>query len=106
MKYDTWGNLIDGSPLVSIFPDGRVPLISVWPIVPRERGAPRCYLVDVSLLSDEQIRALAELLYETWRHECSSADEAIAYMHDEGLPLRISHFSTVATTRLGLLNLP
>lgn len=102
----TWGYLLADTPFAAIFPDRTVPLISVWPIVPREAGAPRCYLVNVAELSDEQVEQLAALLHTQWRPECESIDQAIEYLRTEGLPLRVTWFSTVATTRMGLLNLP
>ena len=102
----TWGHLVDTAPFRSVFPDGRVPLKGVFPIIPREAGAPPCYLVDVGELSSEQVEQLAALLWELWRPECESVDQAIRYIHDEGLPLQVDHFASVATTRMGLVDLP
>ncbi len=103
---DTWGYLIDTAPFLPVFPNGRVPLISIWPIIPREEGAPRCYLVNVAELSDDQVAHLAAMLLEMWRPECESVEQAAAYIREEGLPLRVSWFSTIGTTRMGLLDLP
>lgn len=102
----TWGYIVADAPFASIFPDGRVPLKALFPIIPREEGAPRCYLVDVAELSDDQVAALAALLWELWRPECESVEQAIAYIRTEGLPLRTTWFTTVGTTRMGLVNLP
>jgi hypothetical protein len=101
----SWGVLLEGTPFASAFPDRRVPLRSPWPIVPREEGAPRCYIVEGRLLSEQQVSALAHSLLEQWGDECSGLDEAIAYVRS-GLPLRTTWFSVVGTSRMGLINLP
>lgn len=101
--YHTWGYLAGTTPFDSVFPDRRVPLISIFPITPREAGAPRCYLVDTKLLSDEQIAQLADMLWTLWRPECESAEAAAAYIRMEGLPLRTTWFGSVGTTRIGML---
>jgi hypothetical protein len=103
---DTWGHLVATAPFLPIFPTGRVPLISIWPIIPREEGAPRCYLVNVAELSDDQVEQLAAMLWELWRPECESVEQAVAYIREQGLPLKVDWFSSVGTTRMGLLNLP
>lgn len=99
----TWGYLIEGSPFGAIFPDGRVPLRSIIPMTPRERGAPPCYLVAIRELSEAQIAQLATLLWQQWRPECESLEQAVTYIQTEGLPLRCSWFSGVATRQLGLI---
>lgn len=98
----SWGYLVDDSPFAAIFPDGRVPLLSVMPIVPREAGAPWCYLVDVAKLSEAQIAALAALLWRQWQPECASKLDAAAYIIGEGLPLRTAWFTTVGATLRGI----
>lgn len=106
MSGATWGHLVDGSPFAAAFPDGRVPLISIWPMTPREAGAPSCYLVDSARLTDDQVDILAAQLYQQWQPECASVEDAAAYIRVQGLPLRTTWFTTVGTTRMGLLNLP
>jgi hypothetical protein len=93
----SWGHLKEGTPFAHIFPDGRVPLKGPLPIVPREAGAPPCYLVPGHELSDDQIAALAAMLWETWRPECESAEQAAAYIRADALPLRAEWFSSVGT---------
>lgn len=105
-RSETWGHLIDGSPFAAIFPDRLVPLRSIWPIIPREAGTPRCYLVAVEQLTEVQIQALAALLWQQWQPECMSVERAADYIRTEGLPLRTSWFTGVGTRRMGLLNLP
>lgn len=99
----TWAQLAPNTPYAGIFPDGRVPLQSILPITPREAGAPLCYLVDVTQLTESQIWALAEALWRQWRPECTSAGEAVRYMRAEGLPMRAAWFDSITTTRLALL---
>jgi hypothetical protein len=92
----SWGYLKADTPFAAIFPDGRVPLQSIMAIIPREEGAPRCYVVDGAQLTDQQVERLAARLYEIWRPECESAEQAAAYIQG-GLPLRADYFSTVGT---------
>lgn len=84
------------SELRSIFPSGTVPIVSIVPAVPREEGAPLCYWVKGSELSEEQLHQLAELIFETWRPECESYDQALASVLND-LPLRTTHFSGCGT---------
>jgi len=93
----SWGYLNPDTPFAHIFPDGRVPLRSPFPIVPREAGAPLCYLVPGRELTEAQITALAEMLWEMWRPECDSIDQAAAYIRDDALPLRQDWFMGVGT---------
>lgn len=103
--YATWGVLNPGTPYADVWPDGIVPLRSPWPMIPREEGAPSCYLVAGELLSDAQVAVLARLLVAAWAPECPDAATATAYIRN-GLPLKTTWFSVVATRRMGLLNLP
>lgn len=100
--HKTWATLRPDTPFSSLFPDRQVPIRSVIPIVPREEGAPPCYMVEGNLLADEQLRALAGLLLEMWSPECESIDQAIAYIRD-GLPLRCEWFNSVTTTNIGMM---
>lgn len=95
----TWGHLIEDSPFREIFPDGRVPLRSCLPMIPREANAPSCYLVDAKYLSEEQITNLAHKLYEIWEPECPSVAFAADYIRG-GLPLKCDHFRSVSSTDL------
>ena len=81
-----------GSPFDHIFPGGRVPIRSPLQIVPRETGAPLCYLVPGDRLTEAQIAQLAALLFEQWRPECASVEEAAAYIRSDALPLRVDWF--------------
>ena len=98
----TWGWLVPINPFAAVFPDGKVPLKSILPVIPRERTAPPCYLLDVAQISDAQIAALAALLWQQWQPECASAAEAEAYIRQEGLPIRVSWFSGVGTRQITL----
>lgn len=93
----TWGNLKPTTHLNQIFTDGKVPIKSVVPIIPREEGSPSCYLLDADYLSQEQIEALALGLYQMWQPECESVQMAIDYIH-RGLPLNCEHFDGVTST--------
>jgi hypothetical protein len=93
----SWGHLKPNTPFAHIFPDGRVPLRGPLPIIPREVGAPPCYLVPGRELTEAQIQALAEMLWQTWQPECTSIAEAATYIREDALPLRQEWFSNVAT---------
>lgn len=97
MNSHCWGHLHPGTPFAHVFPNGRVPLKAPLPIVPREEGAPLCYLVPGRLLSEAQIQALAAMLWEMWRPECESVEQAAAYIRDDALPLKQEWFSSVGT---------
>jgi hypothetical protein len=92
----SWGILKDDCPFASVFPDRRVEIRSIVPIIPREIGSPPCYIVEGENLSRGQLRNLAERLYQIWQPECDSVGAAAAYIL-EGLPLKTSHFSSVGT---------
>lgn len=99
----SWGHLKPDTPFAHIFPDGRVPLKGPLPIIPREGGAPPCYLIPGRELSEQQIQALAEMLWETWRPECESVEQAAAYIRGDALPLRAEWFSSVGTSMRAFL---
>ncbi|WP_160166350.1 hypothetical protein [Calothrix sp. PCC 7507] len=97
---ETWASLkpdADFNQINQIFPDGKVPIKSMVPIIPRDAENPPCYVVDANFLSSEQIQALAEGLYEMWQPECKSVQMAIDYIR-RGLPLKCEYFSGVTTT--------
>ena len=97
MKYRIWGHLKPDTPFAHIFPDGVVPLKGILPIIPREEGAPECYLVPGSELSDAQVEQLATMLWERWRPECSGPEQAAEYIRLDALPLRVTWFEGVGT---------
>lgn len=93
----TWANLKTDTPFDQFFPDGKVPLLTVVPIRPRDENSPPCYLVDGSKLTAEQIDGLAEMLLPMWSPECASKEQAVAYIRD-GLPLKCEWFRGVVST--------
>lgn len=101
---ETWANLKPDTPFNKLFPDSKVPIKSIFPIIPREEGSPHCYVVDAKYLSQEQIQALAEELYQMWQPECTSVQMAIDYIN-QGLPLNIEHFNGVTSTSPSLLSM-
>ena len=96
----SWGRLRPGTPFAHIFPDGRVPLKGPLPIIPREAGSPPCYLVPGRELSEVQIQALAEMLWQTWQPECESVEQAAEYIRSDALPLRQEWFDSIGTSLL------
>lgn len=92
----TWATLREGTPFAPLFPDGKVPIVSLISVKPDDEVAPLCYEVDVNLLSAEQVDGLAELLWLQWQPECSSKNEAAAYIR-EGLPIGCGWFIGVTT---------
>ncbi|NJR37770.1 MAG: hypothetical protein HC781_01690 [Leptolyngbyaceae cyanobacterium CSU_1_4] len=80
----------DAIPLKNIFPNGRVPIASPFTFQPQE-SAPPCYLVDASLLSEEQIVALGVWTFEVHQPDCATAEDGIAYVRT-GLPLKSDWF--------------
>lgn len=96
-KCQHWAYLREGTPFKEIFPTRRVPLKSAMPIVPREEGSPPCFVVDPAFLSTEQIDTLAQMLFELWRPECESIQQACEYIR-QGLPLRIDWFTSVGSS--------
>mgnify|MGYP001790988149 CR=1 FL=1 len=99
---ESWVNLKPGSEYFSIFPDGKVNVVSPVPIFPREVGSPECYEVDPAYLTEAQKRQLAEKLLTAWGHECSGLEEAIAYINENGLSLKTEHFAGFTTTDPGI----
>lgn len=95
--YDTWGILRPDTPFAGLFADRRVPLRSVVAIIPREEGAPACYLVEGKLLDEQQLAWMGAAIYEMWKPECASVADAIAYIRDDALPLRVDWFESVGT---------
>ncbi len=86
----------ENSEFFSIFGSQAVPIKSIVPIIPREHGAPPCYVVLVEQLPLTIANQLAEMIYEEWQPECESLQMAKEYIL-QGLPLRITHFSGVGT---------
>lgn len=97
MEFKTIAYLKENTPFSKIFPDGIVPIISIFPIIPREIGSPECYVVQPAALSAKQIEDLAVKLLEYWPTECLTLDEAIAYIR-KGLPLRTDWFNSCSTS--------
>jgi hypothetical protein len=97
-----WAVLRPDTPFAGIFGDGRVPLVSPWPIRPRGADAPLCYLVAVAFLTPAQIAALAERLYALWQPKCASVAAATAYIRDPGLPLNVAWFELIAGAAIDL----
>ena len=93
----TWATLKPNTPFNQIFPDGKVPIKSLVPIIPRDETSPTCYIVDVDFLSNQQIQTLAERLYQMWQPECTDVQMAVNCIR-QGLPLKCDHFSGVTTT--------
>lgn len=88
-----WANCKRESEFYPIFGDQPVPIRSIVPIIPRELGAPPCYVVLVEDLELAQANALAEMLFQKWQPECQSIEQAKQYILD-GLPLKTSHFNS------------
>ena len=99
---ETWAELKPDTPFNQIFPDSKVPIKSIVPIIPDSEGSPPCYVIDAAFLSEDQIKELALGLYQTWRPKCTSVAMAIDYIR-RGLPLSCEHFSGVATTNPAVL---
>lgn len=102
MANTCWGDLKPDTPYNHIFPDGKVPLCSIFSAIPREKGAPPCYWVDGSKLNKYQIEELAKMLYAIWTHEIKSLDEAREYVSKE-LPLKTDWFAGASTDSLFFL---
>lgn len=93
----TYATLRPETPFNHLFPGDKVPIQSIIPMRPRDETSPLCYLVDAKFLTDEQIEALAQLLYPMWQGEIESIEQAKAYIR-EGLPLNCNHFGGVSTS--------
>lgn len=92
-----WAYLNEDTPFNQFFPDNRVEILSIVPIVPREFGAPLCYVVLGDNLERWQLEGLGEMLVRSWEPECKGRGEAIAYIIKQGLPLRCDWFSSCGT---------
>ena len=102
MKKETWGYLKPNSPFTHIFPEGSVPLVSLFPIIPREEGCPPCYLVKGRALTDAQVEALAQLLAQRDPNTAGyPLEELKAYIRQD-LPLKTEWFSGVGTSDVGV----
>lgn len=101
-KCQNWAYLREGTPFKEIFPTRRVPLKSPLPIVPREEGSPPCFIVDPAFLSADQIDSLAQMLFELWKPECKSFEQASDYIR-QGLPLRTDWFNSVGSSSPAIL---
>jgi hypothetical protein len=95
-KCKTWATLKPNTPFASVFADGQVPIVSIVPGQPGGIG-PLSYLVDPAFLSEEQIAALAEMLWESWYPKPANRDDAIGYIRN-GLPLNVNWFQGATTT--------
>lgn len=84
------------SDLFPIFGDEAIPILSIVPIIPREHGAPPCYVILGRELSENVRHQLAMKLFEMWQPECESIEMASEYIL-EGLPLKTTHFVGVGT---------
>ncbi|MEH1810894.1 MAG: hypothetical protein V7K26_00135 [Nostoc sp.] len=91
----TYGILKDDTPFNQLFPENKVPIISLIPVPPTPEALP-CYTVDSQYLSKKQIKELAMLLYEH-RKDCTSFKMAIEVVR-EGLPLNHNWFCGVETS--------
>jgi hypothetical protein len=101
-RCQNWGHLKENTPFNEIFPDRRVPLRSIFSIIPREQGSPPCYIIDADFLTQEQISSLAQQLFELWRPECESIEQARDYIR-QGLPLKTDWFNGAGSSSPALL---
>lgn len=100
--FKTWASLKPSTPFSHLFPDGRVPIRSIMPIIPGEAGNPPCYLVPGNQLTAEQICGLAQMLVRT-NPECKTLEQAIAYIRDDALPLRTDWFTGISSVDQGMM---
>lgn len=100
--HKTWAKLKPDTPFNSLFPDGEIPIVSILPITPREVGAPLCYLIPGSQLTDQQIEGLARLLHTQWSQE-ATIEQLEDYIRSDALPLKTDWFSGVWTTDIGVV---
>ncbi|MEH2236012.1 hypothetical protein [Nostoc sp.] len=94
----TYGFLKDNTPFNWLFPDNKVPIISLVP-VRLTPEAPPCYVVDSQYLTKKQIKELAILLFQELEN-CTSFKMAIQIVKG-GLPLTHTWFSGVETSDAG-----
>lgn len=92
----SWAILKVESKLTEIFPERRIPIGSIIPIVPREKKAPWCFLALGDQFSVRQVDLMAALIHAEWQHECRSAEAARKYIL-EGVPLDCAEFERVFT---------
>lgn len=97
-----WGYLKENTPFNEIFPDRSVPLRSIFPMIPREQGSPLCYIINADFLTQEQISSLAQQLFELWRPECQSLEQAKDYIR-HGLPIKTNWFNGAGTSSPAVL---
>jgi hypothetical protein len=97
----TYATLKEETPFNHLFPDNDVPIISLSP-VHLGNGAPLCYVIDATYLSDFQINQLAEMTYQKYHPECTSIEMAIEYVR-RGVLVDCIHFSGMTTEDLGEL---
>jgi len=94
-----YAHLKPESHLNRFIPDGYVPLVHMMAIRPRDHTAPPCYLVAGFELEPAVVDQLAQYLYEKWRPECESIDQARAYICDPaGVPIQVNYFSSFSFT--------
>lgn len=92
-----WGTIDEESELYNLFQSSRIPIRSIVPFIPRESGMPLCYMVLTNELSKEAIEQLSRKIFEAWKPECKNLQEARDYLLENGLPVKTTHFSSVAT---------
>ena len=94
----TWGVLEADTPFNNIFPDRVVPLLSIYPIIPKAEGCPPCYLVNGRELQPDAVNALITVLREKEPDTEGHPDEELRQYIYDGLPLKVDWFTGVATT--------
>lgn len=94
-NYNTVAHLTPGHEYLEIFPDGKVPVTSL--LFQKTAFCPEpCYLIDGSLLSDFQVKQLAEHLLRRWPWLFVDREDAELYVRD-GFPLLSSYFEGTST---------
>lgn len=88
----TFGTLKEDSFLVEIFPDRRVPLLSVHP-VPGSGEMPDCYLLDGDELSAEQFWNVVRAVAKKFDRDPNEVKARMPL----GLPLACDHFESRET---------
>lgn len=84
-----------------VFPDGRVPLVSMIPQVASLRDTPsRAYMVYIPELQEEQFEAILSKLQAKFNAPKEVIRKALL---ESGLPLRASLVSSSGTNHMGLL---
>ncbi len=99
-QHGWWAYLSPDNWLWDVWPDGMVPLKRPEAFIPREAGTPPCYEIDDKRCTQTQLEILAANLYERWKPECESHEQALAFIKDPGLPLQCSYFLGVLTADL------